>query len=194
MAWFQNNGNFFSIKHMELVPLRGSYSFIRNLSDRKRSDLQNFNLFSQRPWTTNCINPTFPLISYYLMYGFWAYCLVLQATLATTDTSCESVVTSGQHHLTPQHPPRDASPAGLVEMLFIVRSFSVLVYYHCPCCMAYVNMLCMFSRLLSIAEETLTEFLSKATGTAVEWVQMPGMKVSFSTFILHILSINYLNN
>ncbi|XP_030530590.2 homeobox-leucine zipper protein ATHB-8 isoform X1 [Rhodamnia argentea] len=64
------------------------------------------------------------------------------ATLATTDTSCESVVTSGQHHLTPQHPPRDASPAGL----------------------------------LSIAEETLTEFLSKATGTAVEWVQLPGMK------------------
>ncbi|KAJ9537678.1 hypothetical protein OSB04_030411 [Centaurea solstitialis] len=64
------------------------------------------------------------------------------ATLATKDTSCESVVTSGQHHLTPQHPPRDASPAGL----------------------------------LSIAEETLTEFLSKATGTAVEWVQMPGMK------------------
>ncbi|KAF8388919.1 hypothetical protein HHK36_025601 [Tetracentron sinense] len=63
-------------------------------------------------------------------------------TLATTDTSCDSVVTSGQHHLTPQHPPRDASPAGL----------------------------------LSIAEETLTEFLSKATGTAVEWVQMPGMK------------------
>ncbi|KAL0429859.1 UNVERIFIED_CONTAM: Homeobox-leucine zipper protein ATHB-15 [Sesamum radiatum] len=63
--------------------------------------------------------------------------------LATKDTSCESVVTSGQqHHLTPQHPPRDASPAGL----------------------------------LSIAEETLTEFLSKATGTAVEWVQMPGMK------------------
>ncbi|KAG5248673.1 homeobox-leucine zipper family protein [Salix suchowensis] len=62
--------------------------------------------------------------------------------LATKDTSCESVVTSGQHHLTPQHPPRDASPAGL----------------------------------LSIAEETLTEFLSKATGTAIEWVQMPGMK------------------
>ncbi|VFQ83218.1 unnamed protein product [Cuscuta campestris] len=62
--------------------------------------------------------------------------------LATKDTSCESVVTSGQHQKTPQHPPRDASPAGL----------------------------------LSIAEETLTEFLSKATGTAVEWVQMPGMK------------------
>ncbi|PPR99966.1 hypothetical protein GOBAR_AA20699 [Gossypium barbadense] len=53
-----------------------------------------------------------------------------------------NVVTSGQHHLTPQHPPRDASPAGL----------------------------------LYIAEETLIEFLSKATGTAVEWVQMPGMK------------------
>ncbi|CAK9325504.1 unnamed protein product [Citrullus colocynthis] len=64
------------------------------------------------------------------------------ATLATTDTSCESVVTSGQQNLTPPHPPKDASPAGL----------------------------------LSIAEETLAEFLSKATGTAVEWVQMPGMK------------------
>ncbi|KAG8073100.1 hypothetical protein GUJ93_ZPchr0006g41279 [Zizania palustris] len=32
------------------------------------------------------------------------------------------------------------------------------------------------SGLLSIAEETLTEFLSKATGTAIDWVQMPGMK------------------
>uniref|UniRef100_A0A7N0ZVN7 Uncharacterized protein n=1 Tax=Kalanchoe fedtschenkoi TaxID=63787 RepID=A0A7N0ZVN7_KALFE len=30
--------------------------------------------------------------------------------------------------------------------------------------------------LLAIAEETLAEFLSKATGTAVDWVQMPGMK------------------
>ncbi|GAB4854322.1 Homeobox-leucine zipper protein ATHB-8 [Ancistrocladus abbreviatus] len=64
------------------------------------------------------------------------------ATLATTDTSCESVVTSGQQHATSQRPPKDASPAGL----------------------------------MSIAEETLTEFLSKATGTAVEWIQMPGMK------------------
>ncbi|XP_074312509.1 homeobox-leucine zipper protein ATHB-15-like [Silene latifolia] len=64
-----------------------------------------------------------------------------KAGIASKDTSCESVVTSGQH-VTPQHPPRDASPAGL----------------------------------LSIAEETLAEFLSKATGTAVEWVQMPGMK------------------
>ncbi|MFS7950420.1 putative transcription factor & lipid binding HD-SAD family [Helianthus anomalus] len=62
--------------------------------------------------------------------------------LSTKDTSCESAVTNGQHRLTPQHPPRDASPAGL----------------------------------LSIAEETLAEFLSKATGTAIEWVQMPGMK------------------
>ncbi|KAL3632967.1 Homeobox-leucine zipper protein ATHB-15 [Castilleja foliolosa] len=63
--------------------------------------------------------------------------------LASKDTSCESVVTSGpKNQLTPHHPPRDASPAGL----------------------------------LSIAEKTLAEFLSKATGTAVEWVQMPGMK------------------
>jgi len=33
------------------------------------------------------------------------------------------------------------------------------------------------SGLLSIAEETLSEFLSKATGTAIDWVQLPGMKV-----------------
>ncbi|XP_061376708.1 homeobox-leucine zipper protein REVOLUTA-like isoform X3 [Gastrolobium bilobum] len=58
-------------------------------------------------------------------------------TAATTDASCDSVVT------TPQHNMRDANnPAGF----------------------------------LSIAEETLAEFLSKATGTAVDWVQMPGMK------------------
>ncbi|PWA81768.1 START domain, Homeodomain-like, MEKHLA, START-like domain protein [Artemisia annua] len=68
--------------------------------------------------------------------------VILQTALGTKDTSCESVVTNGQNRLTPQHPPRDASPAGL----------------------------------MSIAEETLTEFLSKATGTAIEWVQMPGMK------------------
>ncbi|GKC37118.1 homeobox-leucine zipper protein ATHB-15 [Tanacetum coccineum] len=65
-----------------------------------------------------------------------------KTALGTKDTSCESVVTNGQNRLPPQHPPRDASPAGL----------------------------------MSIAEETLTEFLSKATGTAIEWVQMPGMK------------------
>ncbi|GAB4829430.1 Homeobox-leucine zipper protein ATHB-14 [Ancistrocladus abbreviatus] len=68
------------------------------------------------------------------------------ASATTTDTSCESVVMSGQHQQqnpTPQHPPSDAnSPAGL----------------------------------LSIAEKTLAEFLSKATGTAVNWVQMIGMK------------------
>ena len=39
--------------------------------------------------------------------------------------------------------------------------------------------MCSVDRLLTIAEETLAEFLSKATGTAVDWVQMPGMKVYF---------------
>ena len=48
--------------------------------------------------------------------------------------------------------------------------------------MAYGIMSYSFPRLLSIAEETLAEFLSKATGTAVEWVQMPGMKVSHQLF------------
>uniref|UniRef100_A0A0E0MSQ6 HD-ZIP protein HOX29 n=1 Tax=Oryza rufipogon TaxID=4529 RepID=A0A0E0MSQ6_ORYRU len=68
--------------------------------------------------------------------------------LATaTDTSCESVVTSGHHHHQQQHNVVQPPP----------RDASP-------------------AGLMSIAEETLTEFLSKATGTAVEWLQMPGMK------------------
>jgi homeobox-leucine zipper protein len=44
-------------------------------------------------------------------------CWTFQAGLATTDTSCESVVTSGQQNVAaaaapPQAQPRDASPAG----------------------------------------------------------------------------------
>ncbi|TVU49090.1 hypothetical protein EJB05_00381, partial [Eragrostis curvula] len=71
-------------------------------------------------------------------------------SVATTDTSCESVVTGGQQHIqqnpaVPHSLQRDANnPAGL----------------------------------LAIAEETLAEFMSKATGTAVNWVQMVGMKVA----------------
>ncbi|GJN38022.1 hypothetical protein PR202_gb27028 [Eleusine coracana subsp. coracana] len=74
------------------------------------------------------------------------------AGLATTDTSCESVVTSGQQNA--------AAAAAAVAPQLCVRNMDG-------------SSLC---RLMSIAEETLTEFLSKATGTAVEWVQMPGMK------------------
>jgi homeobox-leucine zipper protein len=66
-----------------------------------------------------------------------------QAALASTDTSCDSVVTGGlPPQPTPQHSPRASSPA----------------------------------ELLSIAEETVTEFVSKATGTAIDWIQLPGMK------------------
>jgi hypothetical protein len=38
--------------------------------------------------------------------------------------------------------------------------------------------------LLAIAEETLAEFLSKATGTSVEWVPLVGMKVTDYTFLV----------
>eukprot|EP00249_Psilotum_nudum_P009636 c22059_g2_i1 orf=513-1148(+) len=62
---------------------------------------------------------------------------------AATETSSDSVVTSGLRHLSPTfHPAHDAGP----------------------------------TRLMAIAEDTLTEFLAKATGTAVDWIQMPGMK------------------
>ena len=114
-----------------------------------------------------------------------------QATLATTDNSCESVVTSGQPHLTPQRPPRDASPAGLVGNASCSLCPLILRYllFVLLCAMADVWHAYIYSRLLSSEEETLTEFLSKATGTAVEWVQMPGMKVT-DFFIIIFNGVN----
>ncbi|KAK8963432.1 Homeobox-leucine zipper protein HOX32 [Platanthera guangdongensis] len=71
----------------------------------------------------------------------------LQNASIANDTTCESMISSGQlmqqQNQTLQPPSSDAnSPASL----------------------------------LAIAEETLAEFLDKATGTAVKWVQMVGMK------------------
>ncbi|GFZ04190.1 homeobox-leucine zipper family protein [Actinidia rufa] len=79
-------------------------------------------------------------------------------TLATKDTSCESVVTSGQHHLTPQHPPRDASPAGLVG-IWLLGPFLAICY-------AFVHCRRDFSRVS----------FKGHWNCCVEWVQMPGMK------------------
>ncbi|GMH01417.1 hypothetical protein Nepgr_003256 [Nepenthes gracilis] len=64
----------------------------------------------------------------------------------TTGTSCESVVMSGQ--------PQQQNPTTQHPPMDANNPAS----------------------LLAIAEETLAEFLSKATGTAVDWVQMIGMK------------------
>jgi homeobox-leucine zipper protein len=69
------------------------------------------------------------------------------ASGTTTDNSCESVVVSGQQRQ--QQNPTHQHPQRDVNN---------------P------------ANLLSIAEETLAEFLCKATGTAVDWVQMIGMK------------------
>ncbi|KAF9666577.1 hypothetical protein SADUNF_Sadunf16G0243300 [Salix dunnii] len=69
------------------------------------------------------------------------------ASATTTDNSCESVVMSGQHQQ--QQNPTHQQPQRDANN---------------P------------AGLLAIAEETLAEFLSKATGTAVDWVQMIGMK------------------
>ncbi|KAJ1426218.1 START-like domain superfamily [Sesbania bispinosa] len=71
---------------------------------------------------------------------------VQTASATTTDNSCESVVMSGQHQ---QPIPKTQHPQWDANN---------------P------------AGLLAIAEETLAEFLSKATGTAVNWVQMIGMK------------------
>ncbi|CAF2290485.1 unnamed protein product [Brassica napus] len=70
------------------------------------------------------------------------------ASGTTTDNSCESVVVaSGQ-----QHQQQNPNPQHLQRDA------------NNP------------AGLLSIAKEALAEFLSKATGTAVDWVQMIGMK------------------
>ncbi|KAK8500306.1 hypothetical protein V6N13_008822 [Hibiscus sabdariffa] len=73
----------------------------------------------------------------------------LQTASATTtdNNSCESVVVSGQHQQQQNPTPRHPQRDA-----------------NNP------------AGLLTIAEETLAEFLSKATGTAVDWVQMIGMK------------------
>ncbi|XP_030479975.1 homeobox-leucine zipper protein ATHB-14 [Cannabis sativa] len=69
------------------------------------------------------------------------------ASGTTTDNSCESVVMNGQNQQ--QQNPTPQQPQRDANN---------------P------------AGLLAIAEETLAEFLSKATGTAVDWVQMIGMK------------------
>ncbi|XP_065846929.1 homeobox-leucine zipper protein ATHB-14-like [Euphorbia lathyris] len=69
------------------------------------------------------------------------------ASATTTDNSCESVVMSGQQQQ--QQNPTQQHPQRDANN---------------P------------AGLITIAEETLAEFLSKATGTAVDWVQMIGMK------------------
>ena len=68
--------------------------------------------------------------------------LYLQTTQATKDTNCESVVTSGQHNLTTQHPPRDASPAGLVGLSLLAPFLS----QHGSVFMAYGIMSYSFSQ------------------------------------------------
>jgi hypothetical protein len=49
------------------------------------------------------------------------------------------------------------------------------------------NFILLLCRLLTIAEETLAEFMSKATGTTVNWVQMVGMKVVYFFLICTII-------
>ncbi|CAN4105451.1 unnamed protein product [Withania somnifera] len=76
--------------------------------------------------------------------GYMKQKINTQVSSTTTDTSCESVVVSGQQQRKTQH-------------LSIQKGMGII-------------------HLLAIAEETLAEFLGKATGTTVDWVQMIGMK------------------
>ncbi|XP_071724346.1 homeobox-leucine zipper protein ATHB-14-like isoform X2 [Rutidosis leptorrhynchoides] len=79
--------------------------------------------------------------------GYMKQKIQMQASATTTDNSCESVVMSGQNQQQQNPTPRHSQRDA-----------------NNP------------AGLLAIAEETLAEFLSKATGTAVDWVQMIGMK------------------
>ncbi|OMO83262.1 hypothetical protein CCACVL1_11477 [Corchorus capsularis] len=79
--------------------------------------------------------------------GYMKQQLHTGSATTTDNNSCESVVMSGQHQQ--QQNPTPQHPQRDANN---------------P------------AGLLAIAEETLAEFLSKATGTAVDWVQMIGMK------------------
>jgi homeobox-leucine zipper protein len=102
--------------------------------------------------------------------------LLLQPSLANY-TSCESNLATPANL-------RDASnPSGSVILVCCVTVASAFSFFLNKGFRftSYIHPFVSFSfcaRLLSIAEETLTEFVSKATGTAIDWVQMPGMKVS----------------
>jgi homeobox-leucine zipper protein len=104
--------------------------------------------------------------------------LLLQPSLANY-TSCESNLATPANL-------RDASnSSGSVILACCVTVISAFIYIFLKNkwfrFTSYIHPFVSFSfcaRLLSIAEETLTEFVSKATGTAIDWVQMPGMKVS----------------
>lgn len=78
--------------------------------------------------------------------GYMKQQLQTAPSAATTDTSCESVAMSGQNQ---QKGPTPRHPTRDANS---------------P------------AGLLALADETLAEFLSKATGTAVDWVQLIGMK------------------
>ncbi|OIV91820.1 hypothetical protein TanjilG_14399 [Lupinus angustifolius] len=79
--------------------------------------------------------------------GYMKQQITTVSATTTTDNSCESVVMTGQNQQ--QNPTPHQHPQRDANN---------------P------------AGLLAIAEETLAEFLSKATGTAVDWVQMIGMK------------------
>lgn len=112
-----------------------------------------------------------------------------QVSTTTTDNSCDSVVMSGQQQQqnpAPQHSQRDDhSPAGYLTFVTSMFFFFFLQFMLLLCKLIHarfhVNYFCfsyfLCLSLLAIAEETLAEFLGKATGTAVDWVQMIGMKV-----------------
>ncbi|KAE9591586.1 hypothetical protein Lal_00038919 [Lupinus albus] len=79
--------------------------------------------------------------------GYMKQQITTVSATTTTDNSCESVVMTGQNQQ--QNPTPHQHPQRDANN---------------P------------AGLLAVAEETLAEFLSKATGTAVHWVQMIGMK------------------
>ncbi|XP_073314103.1 homeobox-leucine zipper protein ATHB-14-like [Primulina huaijiensis] len=81
-----------------------------------------------------------------LVYDNGYMCQQIHTVSTTTDTSCESVVMNGQQ--------QQQNPAPQHQQIDV----------NTP------------AGLLAIAEEAMAEFLGKATGTAVDWVQMIGMK------------------
>ena len=105
---------------------------------------------------------------------------VIQVIMTTTDTSSESVVTSGQHQHSPPHPSQEWS---LSQYVSNNKCYLIWVHHWCshpPIC---ISTIC---RLSTIAEKTLADFLAKATSSVVDGIPLPGMKVknSYRNFLL----------
>ena len=111
---------------------------------------------------------------------------VIQVIMTTTDTSSESVVTSGQHQHSPPHPSQEWSLSQYVSMTNVTWLGFIIAYWEMELNQDVLFpplYICTICRLSTIAEKTLADFLAKATSSVVDGIPLPGMKVRRQTMV-----------